>query len=166
MWSLFYVFRTISLSKKIGYKMSRKPKLMTLDQYSTRTTEKLRYCDTDRQGHINNAVYSTLFESGRVDFLYDSEQPFIQKKKQFVVVKLVINFIEEMHWPGDVIIGSGVSRVGRSSFNLLQGVFLGGKCMATSESVIVLLDEKKRKSTPLPKVTMDALMSLIVVSAT
>jgi hypothetical protein len=37
--------------------------------------------------------------------------------------------------------------------------------MATSESVIVLLDEKKRKSTLLPKVTKDALMSLIVVSS-
>jgi len=146
--------------------MSGKPKLMTLDQYPTHITEKLRYCDTDRQGHINNAVYSTLCESGRVGFLYDTSQPFIQTGTQFVIAKLEINFIEEMNWPGDVIVGSGVSRVGRSSFSLLQGIFLGGNCMATSDSVIVLLDEKKRKSTPLSQVTIDALMSLIVANLT
>jgi acyl-CoA thioester hydrolase len=146
--------------------MSGKPKLMTLDQYPTHITEKLRYCDTDRQGHINNAVYSTLCESGRVGFLYDTSQPFIQTGTQFVIAKLEINFIQEMIWPGVVIIGSGVSRVGRSSFSLLQGIFLGGNCMATSESVIVLLDEKKRKSTPLSQVTVDALMSLIIVNLT
>ena len=144
--------------------MSSKLKLMKLDQYPKHTNEKLRYCDTDRQGHINNAVYSTLCESGRVGFLYDATQPFIQTGTQFVIVRLEINFIEEMNWPGEVIIGSGVSQVGRSSFNLLQGIFLDGNCMATSESVIVLLNEKKRKSTLLPKVTKDALMSLIVVS--
>ena len=139
---------------------------MTLDQYPKRATEKLRYCDTDRQGHINNAVYSTLCESGRVEFLYDSTQPFIQIGTQFVIVKLGINFIEEMNWPGEVIVGSGVSSVGRSSFNMLQGIFLSGNCMATSESVIVLLDEKKRKSTPLSQATKDALISMIIVSQT
>jgi acyl-CoA thioester hydrolase len=143
--------------------MSGKPKLMTLDQYPTHITEKLRYCDTDRQGHINNAVYSTLCESGRVGFLYDASQPFIQKGTQFVIAKLEINFIKEMNWPGNVIIGSGVSQVGRSSFSLIQGIFLGANCMATSTSVIVLLDEKKRKSTPLSQVTKDALTAMIVV---
>jgi hypothetical protein len=38
--------------------------------------------------------------------------------------------------------------------------------MATSESVIVLLDEKKRKSTPLSQATKDALISMIIVSQT
>ena len=146
--------------------MISKPKLMTLDQYPRRATEKLRYCDADRQGHINNAVYSTLCESGRVEFLYDATQPFIQIGTQFVIVKLEISFIEEMNWPGEVIVGSGVSSVGRSSFNLIQGIFLRGNCMATSESVIVLLDEEKRKSTPLSQATKDALISMIIVGQT
>jgi acyl-CoA thioester hydrolase len=144
--------------------MNSKPTLMTMDQYPEHTTEKLRYCDTDRQGHINNAVYSTLCESGRVGFLYDSAKPFIQTGTQFVIVKLEINFIQEINWPGDVIIGSGVSRIGRSSFSLLQGIFLGANCMATCYSVIVLVDEKTRKSTPLSQVTIDSLMPLIVVN--
>ena len=146
--------------------MSSKPQLMTPDQFPTQITEKLRYGDTDRQGHINNAVYSTLCESGRVGFLYDPKQPFLQPGAQYVIAQLKINFIEEMNWPGDVIIGTGVTKVGRSSVCLLQGIFLNGICMATSENVLVLMDEKTRKSTPLFEETIDALKALNLINIT
>jgi acyl-CoA thioester hydrolase len=29
------------------------------------TFDKIRYADTDRQGHVNNAVYATFLETGR-----------------------------------------------------------------------------------------------------
>ena len=29
------------------------------------TTQKLRFCDTDRLGHVNNAVYAVMYEAGR-----------------------------------------------------------------------------------------------------
>jgi len=32
-------------------------------------TDRLRFSDLDRQDHVNNAVFSTLFESGRVGVL-------------------------------------------------------------------------------------------------
>ncbi len=38
----------------------------TLDAFPLRTHEKLRYADTDRQGHINNAVFATLLETGLI----------------------------------------------------------------------------------------------------
>ena len=34
-------------------------------------TDNIRYRDTDRQGHVNNAVLSTFPETGRVELLYD-----------------------------------------------------------------------------------------------
>ena len=36
-----------------------------LDQFPLRTRDKLRYADTDRQGHVNNAVFATFLETGR-----------------------------------------------------------------------------------------------------
>ena len=45
----------------------------TLEQFPIRTYDKLRYADTDRQGHVNNAVFSTFLETGRVELIYDSE---------------------------------------------------------------------------------------------
>ena len=40
-----------------------------LSDFPFHTREKLRYGDTDRQGHVNNAVFATFFETGRVDML-------------------------------------------------------------------------------------------------
>ena len=33
------------------------------------TTQKLRFCDTDRLGHVNNAVYSVMCEAGRSELM-------------------------------------------------------------------------------------------------
>ncbi|WP_343068673.1 hypothetical protein [Kaustia mangrovi] len=44
-----------------------------LDDFPLRTSDKLRYADTDRQGHVNNAVFATFMETGRVAFLHDPQ---------------------------------------------------------------------------------------------
>ena len=46
-----------------------------LGQFPCRTYDKLRYADTDRQGHVNNAVFSTMLETGRVEFLLAGSVP-------------------------------------------------------------------------------------------
>ena len=38
------------------------------------TKESVRYNDTDRQGHVNNAVFVTFLEAGRVSLLYNPEE--------------------------------------------------------------------------------------------
>lgn len=45
------------------------------DTYARWTRDVIRYADTDRQGHVNNAVFSTFLETGRVDILYNPEMP-------------------------------------------------------------------------------------------
>jgi hypothetical protein len=52
-----------------------------LDQFPSRTYEKLRYADTDRQGHINNAVFATMLETGRVEVLYNPSQPLTSAER-------------------------------------------------------------------------------------
>ncbi len=126
------------------------------------TREKLRFGDTDRLGHINNAVFATLCESGRVDFLYDPERPLLSDGTQFVIAKLTINFIAEMNWPADVTIGTAVTRIGNSSFDLLQGLYIDDICVASSESVLVLMDEETRRSTPLSEQARALLQDLSV----
>ena len=49
------------------------PPAIERGSYSIWTYDKLRYGDTDRQGHINNAVFATFCETGRVMFLYDEK---------------------------------------------------------------------------------------------
>jgi acyl-CoA thioester hydrolase len=114
--------------------------------------DKLRYGDTDRQGHVNNAVFATFCETGRVTFLYDPEDPFAPPGTEFVVVRLTLDFRAELHYPGQVDIGTRLLSLGRSSFHVGQGIFKGATCHATAESVMVLLDQKARRAVPLPEV--------------
>lgn len=131
--------------------MSEDPiKLTERTSFRTWTQDKLRYADTDRQGHINNAVFATFFESGRVAFLYDPKVPLAPPGCEFVIARLVIDFRNELRWPGTVDIGSVVVGVGRSSITVGQGIFAGDDCVATGETVVVLTDATTRRSTPLP----------------
>ena len=73
-----------------------------LDHFPIRTYEKLRYADTDRQGHVNNAVFATMFETGRVEILYDPNVPLASPNCAFVIVNLGVDFRSEISWPGRV----------------------------------------------------------------
>jgi len=128
-----------------------------LDAYPLRAMDTLRYADTDRQGHVNNAVFATFCESGRAMFLFDPEKPLVPAGGAFVIARLVIDFRAEINWPGRVEIGTRVIGIGRSSFTLAQGIFQDQRCAATAETVIVLMDEATRKSRPLPAEILRAL---------
>ena len=117
--------------------------------YAIWAHDKLRYCDTDRQGHVNNAVFATFCESGRVMFLFDEKLDLPGASGMFAVVRLEIDFRAELFYPGRVDIGTRVLGIGRTSFRLGQGIFNGDACAATSESVLVLMDEATRKPKPL-----------------
>lgn len=128
---------------------SRKPQLPTLGSFPFRTHDTIRYGDTDRQGHINNAVYATFFETGRVALFYDPARGLIPPGADFVIARLTIEFKAEMRWPGRAEIGTRIETIGRSSIGLAQAVFQGETCIATSDSVVVLMDNATRRSRPL-----------------
>lgn len=130
---------------------------ISLADYPSRATDKLRYGDTDRQGHINNAVFSTLLETGRVEVLHDPAHSLTPPGSGFVIVRLALDFRRELHWPGTVSIGTRVAAIGRSSVTFEQAIFQDERCAATAETVVVLMDEATRRSRPLPQETIDRL---------
>jgi acyl-CoA thioester hydrolase len=44
-------------------------------------TDNIRYRDTDRRGPVNNAVFSTSPETGRVELLYDPNEPLRKRTR-------------------------------------------------------------------------------------
>jgi acyl-CoA thioester hydrolase len=117
--------------------------------YTIWTRDTLRYGDTDRQGHINNAVYATFCESGRVAFLYDETICPVQPGANFVIVRLELDYRAELYYPGAVDIGTRVLAIGTRSFRIGQAVFKEAVCAATAECVMVLMDDTTRKAVPL-----------------
>lgn len=131
--------------------MSNKGKIesFNLDDFPFRTYDKLRYADTDRQGHVNNAAFSTFFETGRVELFYDPANELISEGAAFVIASLTLNFVSEITWPGQVDIGTAVTKVGNSSVHMYQALFQNGRVVATAETVVVQMNEESRKSHPL-----------------
>ena len=132
--------------------------LTTISYYAHWTKESVRYNDTDRQGHVNNAVFVTFLEAGRVSLLYNPKEKVLAPEgTSFVLANLVLNFRAELHWPSEVHIGTTVTSIGRSSVTFGQGLFVGGNCVATARTVLVLIDDTTRKSWPLPEQTREEL---------
>lgn len=125
----------------------RKP---ALDDFPARVTEKIRFGDTDRLGHVNNAVFASFCESGRTAVLWDEALGLQAAESYFVLARLAIDFHSELLWPGEVEIGTRVARLGRSSITMVQAIFQNGVCAATADSVVVRVSNATRRSIPHP----------------
>ncbi len=135
---------------------------MHRNDYPHWSRDTIRYGDTDKQGHVNNAVFSTFLETGRVQFLMNSGRPIRAAGTNFVIARLVLDYKAEMLWPGEADIGTRVKTVGRSSFTLEQIVMQGDTVTAVAETVMVMVDESTRKSCPLPEASVKALKEMQV----
>jgi acyl-CoA thioester hydrolase len=121
-----------------------------LEDFPIRVPETIRFADMDRQGHVNNAVYPTYFETGRVGLIYDPENGLQVEGCTTVLARLEIDFLKELRWPGTVEVGTAIEEIGRSSYVFAQAIFHGGACAARGRSTMVLIDRATRKATPLP----------------
>jgi acyl-CoA thioester hydrolase len=145
------LFRVSSATAK------ERPGPPTLADFPLRTIEKLRFADTDRNGHITNSVFAICCQNARMELLCDPRRVPIPANAQFVTARLLLEFRAEMHWPGTVTVGTRVERIGRSSLTLMQGLFMEERCVAMAESVVALMDKSSRRSTLLPDATAQAL---------
>tara|TARA_B100001123_G_scaffold404339_1_gene493630 strand:+ start:411 stop:854 length:444 start_codon:yes stop_codon:yes gene_type:complete len=132
----------------------RKPAtLPNIADYPARVTVPLRYNDTDRQGHVNNAVFVTLLETGRVRLLYSGDKGLSPPGTQFVIANLNLDYVAELDWRYPTEVGSGIAKIGTSSIRFSQMIVQEGKVAGRAETVIVLMDDKTRKATPIPDET-------------
>jgi acyl-CoA thioester hydrolase len=124
--------------------------LPRLEDYPHRATEIVRYADLDPQGHVNNAVFATYFETGRVAMFRLPDLSIGVSDATFVLVRAETDFLHELHWPGTVEIGSAIAHFGRSSFTVAQVVFRDGIAIAAGRAIMVCIDNTTRRPRPLP----------------
>src|SRR3954453_17883137 len=120
-----------------------------LEDFPYRLTDNVRFADLDPNQHVNNAVYATYFETGRVTLMKDPTFGLMPSGLAWIMVRLDIHFRAELKWPGTIEMGLGVSKFGRTSVTLDQVVFSERGCVASSQSVSVLIDEVTRSPAPL-----------------
>ena len=128
-----------------------------LEDFPYRLSDNVRFGDLDPNQHVNNAVYATYFETGRVTLMKDPKYGLTPPGLAWIMVRLDIHFRAELRWPGRIELGLGVSKFGRTSVTFDQVVFSDGKCVASAASVGVLIDDATRRPTPLTAEVVDRL---------
>jgi acyl-CoA thioester hydrolase len=118
-----------------------------LENFPYRLTDNVRFADLDPNQHVNNAVYASYFETGRVTLVKDRSFGLTPSGLGWVLVRLDIHFRAELRWPGTIELGLGVSRFGNTSVTFQQVVFSEGKCVASAQATTVLVDDVTRKPT-------------------
>lgn len=122
-----------------------------LADYPHRVTDNIRFGDLDPQGHVNQAVFLTYFETGRVAMFRNPDLGIGVPGATFVMVRMEVDYVRELHWPGTIEIGTGLAEFGRSSFKVAQAIFRDGVCAAVGRATLVCIDMETRKPRPLPE---------------
>lgn len=107
----------------------------------------VRFCDTDKLGHVNNVSIASYVEAGRCELYYKLLQDAgTDARIDFVLARAAIDFRREIFYPGTVEVGSRFLKLGNRSVTTGYGIFVGDACVATSECVNVFFDMETRKS--------------------
>ena len=128
-------------------------KLKINDFYFTHEIQ-TRFRDIDAFKHVNNAVFFSYFEDARRSFF---ERWHINlNEKSLIVASVKIDYIKQITHPSNCIIGQRVSRLGKTSFDILSILFCNDKQASISTTTIVCYDFLKNKSIPLyPEIIND-----------
>nr|XP_061812030.1 uncharacterized protein YsmA-like [Nerophis lumbriciformis] len=116
--------------------------------------QQVRWGDMDAFGHVNNTTYFTYCESARMRYFREAGLGELRAAPSVgpAVVSATCNFLQQLHAPGDLEVGVGVSRIGSSSFTLDYGIFRrdGEQPVADASSVVVWVDYAAGHSVTLP----------------
>ena len=113
------------------------------------TTHRLRFNDTDRLGHVNNAVFAVMLEQGRSELAVVVGLPVESTGQALVIVRLELDFVLEMSWPGEVRVETEVIRLGGRSFTMQQRLIHRGAVCARAQTVLVVMDRDARRAVPI-----------------
>ena len=68
-----------------------------LEDFPYRLSANVRFDDLDPHGHVNNAVYASYFETGRVTLVKDRSMGLMPAGLGWIMVRLDIHFRAELH---------------------------------------------------------------------
>lgn len=120
-----------------------------------------RFYETDAFGHINNTVIAGWFEAGRAPIFQIFTPDLDIKQLTLILARIEIDFVAQTHYGDEVIIKTGIEKVGNSSFVVIQEAWQKDVLVAKSKAVQVYFDFKTQKSDRIPDVYRAKLEALI-----
>ncbi|MGC8514831.1 MAG: acyl-CoA thioesterase [Thermoplasmata archaeon] len=110
----------------------------------------VRYADIDSYGHVNNAVFLSYFELGRVNFLRKHISRESIENLSIVVARAEVDYISEIKLGDPLTCETWISSVGRTSLVFESVIRKGNKEAAKARITMVHVDGKGHPE-PLPE---------------
>ncbi len=113
----------------------------------------IRWGDMDAMGHVNNTTYFRYLETARIDWMRSIGCAPDPKGEGPVIVNAFCNFYHQLAYPGDVVVKTFVSDVGRSSFETwgtMERSDQPGILCAAGGATTVWINFPVQRSAPLP----------------
>ncbi len=113
---------------------------------------RVRFCETDALGHVNNTSYFIYLEEARVQFF-----DYLGKRSgtddwPFILVSTKCDFIKQVYFNQALRIETSVKRIGSKSFTLVHIIkdTETDDIVAEGEATVVYFDFKKQSSEVIP----------------
>ena len=120
-----------------------------LEDFPYRLTDNVRYADLDPNQHVNNAVYATYFETGRVMLMKDRSYGLMPRGPDLDHGAARHAFPRRVALARNHRDGARRREIRPHLGDVRPGGVFEGKCVASAQSVSVLIDEATRKPAPL-----------------
>ncbi len=116
------------------------------------TKIEVAFRDIDAMGHVNNAVYLSYLETARIKFMLALLDVSDLKQLPIILAEMTIRYQAPALFGEVLTVGSGVSRLGNKSFDMVHEIVGGnGRIIATARSVLVAYDYNASQTTPIPE---------------
>jgi acyl-CoA thioester hydrolase len=139
-------------------------------EYPVVYVRKVRFSDTDTQGHVFNPNYFVYFDDAITDYLEALGLPYAEITRRghdLVVARAECDFRSSGAFGETLVVGVRVSRVGNTSltFGLRATEEKTGRVVAEGVEVYVVLDRESHVPTPVPTYLREAVTRLEAGSA-
>jgi len=117
-----------------------KPSPLRLDPATYPLTRQvpIRFNDLNAGRHVSNVAIAGIYDDARFELLLALRGDEIYDDVlSSVIVEARLTYLKTIFYPAMAIIGTGVARLGRSSFTVFQALFVDGVCMGLCDTIYV-----------------------------
>lgn len=108
-----------------------------------------RFSETDALGHISNTVLPIWFEAARKDVFQIFTPNLEIKTWPLILARFEIDFLAQIYYGIDVVIKTGIARLGTSSLDVYQETWQNQTRVAKGLTTLVHFDYQQQKATPI-----------------
>ena len=133
--------------------MEKKLKTVSPTLFHSHAVLKVRYRDLDTFNHVNNAVYPSYMEFGRLDYMHRFLENMINwKEKGFILGTNHIVHLAPLFLFDEVHIYTGVGRIGNRNVTFISLINNSkGEMAAVGYSILVAFNFLKNRSILIPE---------------